>query len=118
MTLDDWFETKAAPVDDAVVVYKWQDAEGNWHYTDELPDGVPGEVVSLDEPINVLPPPSVQPSRDIQSESHRLATGAAALPGGLSVSPDQVGEMMETVGNLQQDLDARAEDIRQRSQAR
>ena len=106
-TLDDWFESTEISVDKVVVVYKWQDGEGNWHYTDELPEGVPGEVVSLDEPINVLPPPGTPPTRDVQSESQRLATAAATLPGGLTVSPDQMGEMMETVGNLQQDLDDR-----------
>ncbi|MEM7364720.1 MAG: DUF4124 domain-containing protein [Pseudomonadota bacterium] len=115
MTVDDWFEPSESADQDAVVVYKWQDADGTWHYTDELPPDVEGVVVSLDEPINLLPPPKSSAPKATQTETERLATGAEALPGGLTISSDQMREMMDTVGGLQEDLENREQEIRQRS---
>lgn len=118
MTVDDWFDADE-PAETTTVVYKWQDAAGTWHYTDELPEDIEGQVVSLSEPINTLPPPKAATApKDVRMETERLAAGAAAVPGGLTISSDQMGEMMDTVGNLQQDLDDRAREIRERSQAR
>lgn len=38
--------------------YKWQDANGGWHYTTEPPpDGVSYERVEVRHDTNVLPPP-------------------------------------------------------------
>jgi hypothetical protein len=40
------------------VVYKWQDAQGGWHITDEPPpEGTPYETQQWSRDTNVLPPP-------------------------------------------------------------
>jgi hypothetical protein len=42
----------------AVTLYKWQDQQGGWHYTqDPPPEGTPYEEVEARSDVNVLPLP-------------------------------------------------------------
>ena len=74
------------------------DADGIWNKTDELPPDAEGFVISLDEPFNPLPPPKSSTPKATQAETERLVTVAEAPPGGLTVSSDQVHEVIYTIG--------------------
>jgi hypothetical protein len=37
------------------ILYKWKDAKGQWHYTDQPPADRPYEAVRIDPETNVLP---------------------------------------------------------------
>ncbi|MEM7081774.1 MAG: DUF4124 domain-containing protein [Pseudomonadota bacterium] len=58
---------------DSVEVHRWQDENGQWHYSDEPPEQG-GEVITLDPNTNVIQsvpvnaPPAVEPSAPVQSE--------------------------------------------------
>ena len=81
------------------------DADGIWNKTDELSQDAEGFVISLDEPLNPLPPPKSSTPKATQAEIERLVTVAEAPPKGLTVSSDQVHEVIYTIGGLQEGLE-------------
>ena len=122
MTLDDWKpevpESLSGLADDArqevkepATVYKWQDEKGQWHFSNQPPDIPEGaEEMELTGDINIMDayvPPEPEPT---------TTTAAANVPGitgPMTVAPEQVKEMMETVTNLQQTVDDRKKELDQ-----
>lgn len=121
MTLSDWSvpipafvsslldESPAvAPSDPAapIEVYKWQDEEGVWHFSDSPVDLESAEQVHIGE-VNVMDPwtpPAVTPEAKGASVNQTLPTGT-------SISTNQMQEMMDTVNNLQETIDERKADM-------
>ena len=83
------------------------DADGIWNKTDELSPDAEGFVISLDEPLNPLPPPKSSTPKATQAEIEGLVTVAEAPPKGLTVSSDRVHEVIYTIGGLQEGLENR-----------
>ena len=120
MTLDDWkfdvpdsvaglfggdspvalpgTETVTAP---DLPVYKWQDEEGQWHFSNTPPAGGAEEVEIGD--VNLMEA-YVPPAEPEQAPAGQVASMPSPSP---VVSGRQVKEMMETVNNLQETLDQR-----------
>ena len=131
MTLDDWKlevpTSLSGLADDAMqelgpevgqevkepaTVYKWQDEKGQWHFSNQPPDVPEGaEEMELTGDINIMDayvPPEPEPTT--------TTTAAANVPGitgPMTVAPEQVKEMMETVTNLQQTVDDRKKELDQ-----
>ena len=127
MTLEDWTidlpamisnllsgdapEATVAPDGTAaqdLVVYKWQDEEGQWHFSNTPNDMATAEVMELSQ-VNIMEayvPPSAAPE---QAGPGETPEGQAAEP--MSATPGQVKEMMETVTNLQETIDQRKADM-------
>ncbi len=101
-------EPEAAP--EPETVYKWQDENGVWQFSNQPRDEVlakasGGETVEYDGNINTMP--GVDAKRPTQSASPKIS-----IPAGLTtVSGDQAQEMMDTVNNLQQTVDERKEEL-------
>ncbi len=102
-------------------VYKWQDEDGVWQFSDSPPAAGHAETMTLDGKINTMA--ALQDQKRVGQkregqESPRSVTAdgpAAERPEtslqGLSVSPESVQEMINTVGNLQQTIDQRKADM-------
>ena len=126
MTLDDWkFEIPDSVTalfdkgsemtlgDDAALgaesttVYKWQDDDGQWHFSTTLPAQQVVEEMELSGDINIMEA-YVPPPEEVIAQT----SAAPSMPTGpLSVSPDQLKDMMETVNNLQDTVDQRKANI-------
>lgn len=123
MSLDDWkFEIpasltgilrKSAPAapegvspSKSTTVYKWQDEDGQWHFSSVPPDLESVEEMELSD-INIMDP-FVAPAVPEESGSPNVAAGMSA---GMTATPDQVREMMETVTNLQETMGDRKVEI-------
>lgn len=131
MTLDDWsislpdsvtdlFEdglpTSAlspagddAPEPTTTTVYKWQDEEGQWHFSNTPPKELIAEEMEISSDINLMdayvPPPEPE-------QQQAAASAMPQIPGGaITATPEQVQEMMETVTNLQETIDQRKADM-------
>jgi hypothetical protein len=99
-------------------VYKWQDENGKWHFSND-PRDIAGdqakekvEISSAD--INTMD--EFKAPRQASSSSLSATTGAPGMeiPSGVtSVAPDKVAEMMDTVTNLQETVDQRKADLDQ-----
>lgn len=73
-------------------VYKWQDAEGRWHYSDTAPEGVRVKIVDVDVNRNVVP--STQKSAGTKDEANM--PDGEKLPG-IAGSMGQVQQIMKGV---------------------
>jgi len=110
LTLDD-FKPDVPEIDtgsQTTEVYKWQDENGVWQYSNQPRDAELGETIELDGNINTMP--AVDTS--ILSRSADAATKSTGkkvnIPSGLtSLSGDQAEEMMNSVNNMQQTVDDR-----------
>ena len=89
-------------------VYKWQDENGVWQFSNTPVNESGAEVVILDGKINTMDA-YVAPKQDKKASA---ANPFSALPPGLTtVSPDKIGEMMDTVNNMQETVDDRKAEL-------
>ena len=90
-------------------VYRWQDENGVWQFSNQPRDADQGETIELDGNINTMP--ATDTSILTKSSSSRSATQSAKMPkipaGLTSISGEQAEQMMNTVNNLQQTVDDR-----------
>jgi hypothetical protein len=117
LTLDDF--KPELPAEEATVsapekVYKWQDENGVWQFSNQPRDENMGETVEYDGNINTMP------ATDTSILSQRGDTDARPglqIPAGMtSVSGEQAQEMMDTVNNLQSTVDERKAELDRLSQ--
>jgi len=95
-------------------VYKWKDENGIWQFSNREEDGLgivgkTVETMELDGDINIMSAVNIPPPRMKAIEENTAKKSAlSSLPSGLtSVSPEKIGEMMDTVNNLQDTVDQR-----------
>jgi hypothetical protein len=72
-------------------VYRWQDEDGVWQFSDNPNDAPGAEVMQLDGKINTIE--SVAPKPVTKSPT--------AIPGVATVSPGQAAELMDTLSGIQ-----------------
>jgi hypothetical protein len=90
-------------------MYKWQDAKGRWHFSNEKPQiEAQVRVEALPEVKNLLPAPVARQgsSSTIASPSSSPLLGGG-LPGGLSISMDQAGQLLKQVEKISNDAEQR-----------
>ena len=88
-------------------VYKWQDENGVWQFSNQAVDAENGEVIELDGKINIVPAIVTLDEPDIQDQP---AASQLHIPAGLTTVPsDQINQMIDTVNNLQSTVDDRKE---------
>jgi len=86
-------------------VYKWQDDQGQWHFSSAPPNPDLAEEVEIGE-INLMD--AYVPPAEVETET----TTVSQLPtGSATATPNQVKEMMDTVTNLQETIDQRKVDM-------
>lgn len=86
-------------------VYRWQDENGQWHFSNQPRHADGAEEMTLDGDINRMEayvPSAKQPAS---------ADAQVSLTGETGTSPQQIQQMMETVTNLQETIDQRKADM-------
>ena len=115
LTLDDLKptlpEVESSPV--PTKVYKWQDENGVWQFSNQPVDEGQGEVIELDGKINIMPAVDTSILGTSPKVSNSPSLGMSIPPGLTTVSGDKVQEMMDTVNNLQETVDNRKSEIDQ-----
>jgi len=92
-------------------VYKWQDENGVWQFSNQPVDEGQGEVLELDGNINTMPATDTSILNSKRASSGPRSS-VMSIPAGLTTVPgDKVQEMMNTVNNLQQSVDDRKADM-------
>jgi hypothetical protein len=106
------FESPSAP-SSHTKVYKWQDEEGVWQFSNQPQDMEGAEVVEIDNNINTIAAFKVpQDKASTQTSDQQLQSGMSGLPAGMtSVSPEKISKMMETVNSLQGVADQKQETL-------
>ena len=95
-------ETPATPA--VTRVYKWKDENGVWQFSNSPLDEEGAEVIELDGQINIVP--AFNPPEGVDKK-----TAPVAIPGVMTVSPQEAGNMLDTVDNLQETVDQRKADM-------
>jgi hypothetical protein len=111
LTLDD-FKPDVPKIEAAQTpakVYRWQDENGIWQFSNQPVDENQGEVIELDGNINTMPAVNATP---LNKNSVAKKPAGMNIPSGFTTVPsEQVEEMMNTVNNLQDTVDSRKEEM-------
>jgi hypothetical protein len=102
-------KTTASRLKDQVIIYRWQDKDGTWHFTDyPNPDG-PSQV------IHVSPdPPSQKDSKPTLEEIHKEVVGdhdALSEDLAFPLTPSNVKKLKEEAEKLKKELEKRYEEL-------
>ena len=92
-------------------VYKWQDAQGNWQFSDTPPPAAtnsPVETITLEQPTNIVPGVEVPKPTSSVKENGAEGTG---FPLPLTVSPGQVQKLVDDAKNIQNLSDERQKQL-------
>lgn len=89
--------------------YKWQDANGAWHFGDTPPQGVNAFEVSVDTAANVLRPVAAPETPANDAQANDGASSIIPLP--MTVNPTQIGKLMDDAKNVQNLMDDRVKNI-------
>lgn len=89
---------------DSVSVYKWQDAEGNWQFSDQPPTGVAAKQVLVNTDVNRDLAPLPPAPRIADSSSEKKGKAFLIKDSGISpttISPDKIGKLVDDANNVQ-----------------
>ena len=99
---------------DTVQVYRWKDTEGNWQYSDTPPSNINAEQVLVNTNLNRDLVPEFNASPKVEKTS---GGGKAFLirnggtPSPTTVSPNNVGQLVEDAKNVQNLVNDRAKQL-------
>lgn len=101
-------ETKAGAEGQATQVYKWQDENGLWHFSNRAEDENGAEVIELDGIINTMAPIEVL-ERNSPAAVRQVQT--SSLPSLTTVPLSQAMDTTNQARQLQQTLDDRKAEL-------
>jgi hypothetical protein len=90
--------------------YKWQGADGNWHFGDTPPKNIAYETVTVDPNTNLIQAtipssvPAAAPSGTVKNPQPQPAYSPA-----MAYDPEKVGEIMDSARNVENLLQQRKE---------
>jgi len=87
--------------------FKWQDASGQWHFGDEVPEGVTGVPVNVDTAANILAP--VSTPKPAQSQSNGLSSMNTSSPGLPVITPSKAEEALRKAEELKTMMEQRTQ---------
>jgi len=126
-----WFSESATTVEstvkdpltsmdkNATKVYKWQDAAGEWHFSNQPPPaGIKGSVETYRSDVNVTQAPPVvevipEPEVEAESKGKAEAIPDSAAPLMPITDPEKVKQLIEDAKNVQGLVDNRQKNIDQ-----
>ncbi|MEL6209511.1 MAG: DUF4124 domain-containing protein [Pseudomonadota bacterium] len=85
-----------------VQMHRWKDASGQWHYGDEVPDGVVSETIYIDPDASRMDPIEIRP-RQRESSGPGLE--------GPVVNPLRAKEILDDVTNARDQANERQEQL-------
>ena len=84
--------------------YKWQDANGQWHFGSEVPEGVTAKEVNIDTAANILAPVATKKEEAPENE---LITPEPRVPDSPIVMPGQALELIDQAKQVKSMLESR-----------
>lgn len=111
--LSDWLPNTEQPPATEVNVFKWQDAQGRWHYGDEPPEHIPSQTLNVRTDTNIVRSVKIPPKKTVLTPKKPAAEPQKqpdiALP--MTLSPEKVGTLIQDARNVQSLVDKRVRDI-------
>jgi hypothetical protein len=102
-------DEKKAP--SVTTVYKWQDENGEWHFSNQPPpEGVARKVITYRSDANVIQPPKASP-KPAQPSGEPETSASPLLP---ITNPGKVKKLMDDAKNIENLLQDRQEQMDKR----
>ena len=98
---------RQSDVPEVTEVYRWQDENGVWQFSNNPNDAPGAEVMALDGKINIIESAQLPPTASPETRK----SIPSSIPGVATVAPEQAAELMDTVTNLQDTIDQRKADM-------
>lgn len=97
-------------------LYRWQDAKGNWQYSDHPPEGSNAQQIQVEDKINSMKTidlPEGYQDKPKESERFDPTDGSgSSLP--VTTAPiEKVPEMLDQIKDFQKNLDSRQQQLDQ-----
>lgn len=99
--------------------YKWQDADGTWHYSDQPAEGQDIETVTVNTNTNLIQGLRTVKKKEIVEEKKpepKAEAPGLSLP--MTVPMEKVSKMIHDASNMQEVMDNRTKQIEQATQGR
>lgn len=94
--------------------FKWQDAKGQWHFGDEVPEGAVGVPVSVDTAANILQSVKVPVKEEQVASKRKVEAAPQTIPGlPMTVNPAEIPKLIEDAQNVQSLVDERSKQLQQ-----
>ncbi|MGR6871735.1 DUF4124 domain-containing protein [Pseudomonas sp. HK3] len=95
-------------------LYRWQDAKGNWQYSDHPPEGESAQMIQVEDKINSMKtidlPEGYQDKPKANERFDPTDGSGSSLP--LTTAPiEKVPEMLDQIKDFQQSLDNRQQQL-------
>ncbi len=94
-----------------VTVYRWQDENGQWHYTQEPPQNMASDVLLIDPETNLISLPAL-PAPVVAEDRPSAATEPVTAPSGPLPNIEQTQKLIEDAQALQGVVDKRDQKLR------
>jgi hypothetical protein len=95
-----------------VTIYRWQDEQGGWHFSNEVPpQGTNYEQMSVDPDTNLLPGQQASPEQPAQDKESRQTANK-----GSSYTADELMQLKQKAEEAKKALEQRYQDQQQRLQ--
>ncbi len=103
---------RSVGIEDAgkVEVHRWQDEDGNWHFSDEANPQGESEVIEVDPYASRMDPFVPRPTDDDKAEAADESSGIG-VPLPLSVSPGEARQLLEDTAKVKEDLENRTQEL-------
>ena len=89
-------------------VYRWQDADGNWQYSDTPPAGVASEAVEVKTNGNVV---QSTPPRPVNAEESTEQGPQIGVPLPLTIAPGEVNQLIKDAKQVQELMNERSKTL-------
>lgn len=94
-----------------VTVYRWQDENGQWHYTQEPPENITSDVLLIDPETNLISLPAL-PAPVVAEDAPNTTPEPLAAPSGPLPNIEQTQKLIEDAQALQGVVDKRDQKLR------
>ena len=108
-TLEDMVDTTVSTEQTRQTYYKWQDANGSWHFGEKPPAGVQVISVNIDTAANVLTPVKLPKKEEVEPQVAKQEPKIA--PENAFMNPAAAKQAMEDAQQIQQMLNQRTKDM-------
>lgn len=98
-------------MDSSVTVHRWQDETGQWHYTQNAPEGIVSDTLLIDPQTNLISLPALPEPPPVEPEAN--APAAPTPVQGPIPSIEQTRQLIEDAQALQGQVDKRDQKLRE-----
>lgn len=94
-------------------LYKWQDENGTWHYSQTPPAGQVSETLTVSTNTNIIQAQALPEPEPVEqtAQQKNKAIDLPSLPSPMTISPNKTQQLIEDARNVQQLMNQRGQQL-------